>query len=297
MAKHQNLHSFKTSIKYNNRQDGTDSSLNLDTTFLLPISSLSDGRSVSPSGEKCLIIKQEIVDTHSELHGATKRAQFRPFILYPCQCPIMGRWPKSMATMSTSPSPSWRNLCRQRAKGKHLSWKHDQTTNSTWLQGRHGARYKGGIKIMRLGLYSSSFAVGGWLRHSSQHLENKAVWNRGRWKIALRAQGWESCAPPTTPASGSGQAWWENNTVQALGWGVGLGQIQMRKGTGIVNIRDDPEALEKWKSLSCVQLFATPWTVVHGILQTRVLEWVAFPSPGDLPQSPYLSLIASDSKE
>ena len=30
------------------------------------------------------------------------------------------------------------------------------------------------------------------------------------------------------------------------------------------------------KSLSCVQLFATPWTVAHhGILQARILEWVA----------------------
>ena len=33
----------------------------------------------------------------------------------------------------------------------------------------------------------------------------------------------------------------------------------------------------KWKSLSCVWLLATPWTVVHGILQTRIPEWVAFP--------------------
>ena len=33
----------------------------------------------------------------------------------------------------------------------------------------------------------------------------------------------------------------------------------------------------KWKSLSPVWLFATPWTVVHGILQARILEWVAFP--------------------
>jgi len=32
----------------------------------------------------------------------------------------------------------------------------------------------------------------------------------------------------------------------------------------------------KWKSLSHVQLFATPWSV-HGILQARILEWVAFP--------------------
>ena len=27
--------------------------------------------------------------------------------------------------------------------------------------------------------------------------------------------------------------------------------------------------------LSHIWLFATPWTVVHGILQTRILEWVA----------------------
>ena len=35
----------------------------------------------------------------------------------------------------------------------------------------------------------------------------------------------------------------------------------------------------KWKSLSPVQLFATPWTgyIVHGILQVRILEWVAYP--------------------
>ena len=39
----------------------------------------------------------------------------------------------------------------------------------------------------------------------------------------------------------------------------------------------------KWKLLSHVQLFPTPWTVVHGILQARILEWVPFPSPGDLP--------------
>ena len=32
----------------------------------------------------------------------------------------------------------------------------------------------------------------------------------------------------------------------------------------------------KWKSLSHVQLFVTPWTVVHGILQARILKWVAY---------------------
>ena len=33
----------------------------------------------------------------------------------------------------------------------------------------------------------------------------------------------------------------------------------------------------KWKWLSCVWLFVTPWTTVHGILQARILEWVAIP--------------------
>ena len=33
----------------------------------------------------------------------------------------------------------------------------------------------------------------------------------------------------------------------------------------------------KWKSLSRVQLYATPWTTAHGILQARILEWVGFP--------------------
>ena len=34
---------------------------------------------------------------------------------------------------------------------------------------------------------------------------------------------------------------------------------------------------EKWKSLSRVWLSATPWDfTVHGILQARILEWVAF---------------------
>ena len=34
---------------------------------------------------------------------------------------------------------------------------------------------------------------------------------------------------------------------------------------------------KKWKSLSRVQLFGTSWTVVHGILQARIPEWVAYP--------------------
>ena len=42
----------------------------------------------------------------------------------------------------------------------------------------------------------------------------------------------------------------------------------------------------------CPTLFAIPWIVaslpgssVHGIAQARILEWVAIPLPGDLPNS------------
>ena len=48
----------------------------------------------------------------------------------------------------------------------------------------------------------------------------------------------------------------------------------------------------KWKSLSLVWLFTTPWTIVYEILQARILEWVAFlfsrgsPQPRDQTQVP-----------
>ena len=35
----------------------------------------------------------------------------------------------------------------------------------------------------------------------------------------------------------------------------------------------DAKIKVKWKSLSHVWLFVTPWTAVHGILQARILEW------------------------
>ena len=54
----------------------------------------------------------------------------------------------------------------------------------------------------------------------------------------------------------------------------------------------------KWKSLSCVPLFVTPWTVASqtplsmGILHSRILEWVAMPSSrGSFqPRSPTLQV-------
>ena len=51
----------------------------------------------------------------------------------------------------------------------------------------------------------------------------------------------------------------------------------------------------KWKSLSCVQLSVTPIdSIIPGILQARILEWVAvpfsgvLPNPGVEPRSPAL---------
>ena len=54
--------------------------------------------------------------------------------------------------------------------------------------------------------------------------------------------------------------------------------------------RNITEALKvKVKSLSCVQLFATPWTVAHqappsmGFSRQEYWSGLLFPSPGDLP--------------
>ena len=50
-----------------------------------------------------------------------------------------------------------------------------------------------------------------------------------------------------------------------------------------------PTSLESEVKVKVAQLYLTlcdPMDYeVHGILQARILEWVAFPSPGDLPNS------------
>ena len=52
-----------------------------------------------------------------------------------------------------------------------------------------------------------------------------------------------------------------------------------RKDWGMERMSEKP----KCESLSCVRLFVTPWTCsssgssVHGVLQARILEWVAIP--------------------
>ena len=58
-----------------------------------------------------------------------------------------------------------------------------------------------------------------------------------------------------------------------------LEKQRKREGEAINNMVDPTMSrqtgskdLWKWRSLSCVWLFVTPWTIVHGILQARILE-------------------------
>ena len=87
--------------------------------------------------------------------------------------------------------------------------------------------------------------------------------------------------------------------------GPTLNDLEKSKNSGIwlMSPGGAPSDLMMWvKSLSCVWLFATTWTVAHqatlsvGILQARILEWVAmpssreFPNPGIEPRSPSLQV-------
>ena len=59
----------------------------------------------------------------------------------------------------------------------------------------------------------------------------------------------------------------------------------------VLAVPSESEKLKCWL-LSCIQLLVMPWTVNHGILQARILEWVAYPfsrgssNPGIKPESP-----------
>ena len=75
---------------------------------------------------------------------------------------------------------------------------------------------------------------------------------------------------------------------------VKMGTIKDRNGMDLTEAEDIKRTWQEYtekmkvKSLSCVQLFGTPWTVaytgssVHGIFHAKILE-LPFPSPGDLP--------------
>ena len=92
---------------------------------------------------------------------------------------------------------------------------------------------------------------------------------------------------------------WKTRQVTRLGWAQGWaipwwvtapspcqssGQYRSIAGSKQLSCRRSQGTLPtpllhwkwKWKLLSRVRLLATPW-IVHGILQARILEWVAFP--------------------
>ena len=71
-------------------------------------------------------------------------------------------------------------------------------------------------------------------------------------------------------------------------WGRSLICREIRRNT-MRRIKTALDLIVKVKSLSHVRLFVTPWSSpsssVHGILQARILEWVAISFSGDLPDS------------
>ena len=77
--------------------------------------------------------------------------------------------------------------------------------------------------------------------------------------------------------------------------GIGERHSQIGRKMKVKVIQSCPTLCDPMDSFSHVRLFATPWTtVVHGILQARILEWVAVPfsrdhpNPGIEPRSPTL---------
>ena len=50
-----------------------------------------------------------------------------------------------------------------------------------------------------------------------------------------------------------------------------------------MNVKSESEAAQSRLTLSDPMDCSLPDSSVHGIYQARVLEWVPFPSPGDLP--------------
>ena len=60
--------------------------------------------------------------------------------------------------------------------------------------------------------------------------------------------------------------------------------VVLHHSSGISIFGNPQPSPGKWKSLSLVWLFVTPWIITHqpplslGILQARILEWVAIPS-------------------
>ena len=71
---------------------------------------------------------------------------------------------------------------------------------------------------------------------------------------------WLSCVLVSCVRSAPSSGW--------EGWSLGMISLHLAEGAS---------KFIWWKSLSRVWLFGTPWTIVHGILQARILEWVPYP--------------------
>ena len=52
-----------------------------------------------------------------------------------------------------------------------------------------------------------------------------------------------------------------------------------------MHVYKDAKSLQSCLTLCNPMDCSLPGSSVHGILQARILEWVAMPSPGDLPDS------------
>ena len=83
----------------------------------------------------------------------------------------------------------------------------------------------------------------------------------------------------------SGSWWWTGRPgvlrfmgLQRVGhdWATELNWTTFLKGTEQYHLQRCGYRLRKWKFLIHLQLSATTGTI-HGILQARILEWVAFP--------------------
>ena len=113
---------------------------------------------------------------------------------------------------------------------------------------------------------------------------------------------WLPLQPPS-PALGV----WGEGSASRLGvfaqkrcqssWGVRLWALPRSSwpGTGPVSVRAVFVLIAQSCATLCDRMDCSlPGSSVHGILQARILEWVAFPSPGDLsnpgigPESPAL---------
>ena len=83
---------------------------------------------------------------------------------------------------------------------------------------------------------------------------------------------WKAPAP-----SRHGQGAWPAPPGVLCGRGAqGLHSLSPQPQSGATTVGKST-GITEGKSLSRVQLFATPWATVHGVPQVRTLEWVAIP--------------------